>query len=200
MAGKQNLEYNRMQPPFFFGYGSLVNRATHDYPDAKPARLVGWCRAWVHTVARPVAYLSVIRDPHRTIDGLVAEVPGGDWGALDLREHAYSRHLVTADLHDVPPVQAAVYAVPLDASQPPQATHPILLSYLDVVVQGFLREFGPKGALDFFATTTGWDAPILNDRAAPLYPRAQILTPAEISVVDTALRKMDAKIMETGGS
>ncbi|MBL4918154.1 gamma-glutamylcyclotransferase family protein [Szabonella alba] len=181
--------------PHFFGYGSLVNRATHDYPAARPARLRGWRRVWVHTPARDLAFLSVRRDARAEIagaeiagaeiEGLVAEVPGADWSALDAREFAYARHPVMADLTSGAPLSAQVYAVPEADQQPASPAHPILLSYLDTVVQGFLREFGAAGAAAFFATTDGWDAPIRDDRAAPLYPRAQVLTDAERAVVDT---------------
>jgi hypothetical protein len=182
-------------PQHFFGYGSLVNRATHAYTDASPATLTGWRRVWVHTPARPLAYLSVERAPESTIAGLIAHVPGGDWAALDLREHAYTRHLDHATPLGAARQPIQVYAVPQDQAAPPQVAHPILLSYLDVVVQGFLAEFGPKGVADFFATTTGWDAPILNDRAAPRYPRAQRLTPSQTAVVDDRLEALGAKLM-----
>ena len=58
--------------PCFFGYGSLVNRATHDYPAATPAQLRGWRRTWVRTDIRDVVFLSVRPDPGSVIDGLVA--------------------------------------------------------------------------------------------------------------------------------
>ncbi len=169
----------------FFGYGSLVNRATHDYPGARPARLTGWRRVWVHTSLRPVAFLSV-HPGAGAIMGLLADVPGGNWAALDAREAAYARHAVTAE-GPAGPEDAQVYAVPAGSGQPPRGAHPILQSYLDCVVQGFLREFGPDGAADFFASTDGWDAPILNDRATPIYPRAQALTHDERAFVDAAL-------------
>ena len=41
-----------MNHPAFFGYGSLVNRATHDYRQAVPARLKGWRRVWRGTDLR----------------------------------------------------------------------------------------------------------------------------------------------------
>lgn len=173
----------------FFGYGSLVNRATHAYPQAHPAHLKGWRRVWVHTAARPVAYLSVMRDESCTIAGLAAHVPGGDWVALDEREAAYARHPAQALPIGRAPLEVQVYAVPQAAAARPQTAHPILLSYLDAVVQGFLREFGEEGVSDFFETTSGWDAPIRNDRETPLYPRAQRLSAAELSLVDTALAK-----------
>ncbi|QCO56665.1 gamma-glutamylcyclotransferase (plasmid) [Pseudorhodobacter turbinis] len=177
----------------FFGYGSLVNRATHSYPDAQAATLKGWRRTWIHTNTHPQSFLSVIRDPDCTIAGLVAHVPNGDWAALDTREIGYARHLDQAALGQTPhPIQ--VYAVPPKnraASDP----HPILLSYIDVVIQGFLAEYGPQGAVDFFDTTTGWHTPILNDRDAPIYPRAQLLTAEETALVDESLREIGARII-----
>ncbi|SEM78602.1 ChaC-like protein [Pseudorhodobacter antarcticus] len=169
----------------FFGYGSLVNRATHSYPNARPATLRGWRRAWVHTPDLTRSFLSVIPDPTCTIMGLVAEVPGGDWSALDLREQGYTRSPDHAMVGDHPhPIQ--VYAVP--GGNPPSDHAPILLSYLDAVIQGFLIEYGHQGTSHFFSTTTGWNAPILDDRAAPQYPRAQRLSDAELAVVDAGLR------------
>jgi hypothetical protein len=179
-------------PQHFFGYGSLVNRATHAYPNATRASLSGWRRTWVHTAVRPLAFLSVEPAPDTTIQGLIAHVPGGDWAALDAREHGYTRHLTEARLTCNTPHGVQVYAVPQrDAGRPAKA-HPILLSYIDVVVQGFLTEFGPQGVTDFFATTNGWEAPILNDRTAPQYPRAQVLTKAELALVDEGLAGVGA--------
>lgn len=182
--------------PYFFGYGSLVNRATHAYPMPRPARLTGWARTWKHTALRPVAFLTAVRDPSSTIDGLIAPVPGGDWMALDAREWAYERLLTTDVVHDLPgSVEIAVYAVPNTHQASPDIAHPILLSYLDVVVQGYLREFGRDGVGRFFSTTHGWNAPILDDRPAPLYPRAQQLSVEETALVDSYLMQMDAQIV-----
>lgn len=175
-----------MENPAFFGYGSLVNRATHDYPGARPARLTGWRRVWLWTPARELAFLSVEPAPGVSIDGLLAEVPGGDWAALDLREAAYARHPVTVDA--LPGQRAVqVYAVPQTGQGQPA---PILLSYLDVVVQGFAREWGLDGVARFFATTTGWQGGVIDDRAAPRYPRAQVLTGAEHALTDAGLAKL----------
>lgn len=182
----------------FFGYGSLVNRATHDYPGVVPARLHGWRRAWVHVAVRPVAFLSVAPCPDTEIDGILAEVPRGDWAALDAREFAYARHPVLPT-GEAGPISAQVYAVPQPDGQAPSERFPILLSYLDAVVQGFLREWGEKGAARFFATTSGWEAPVLDDRAAPRYPRAQTLSKAETALVNDALRDLGARILRPAG-
>lgn len=183
--------------PYFFGYGSLVNRATHDFTDPHPARLRGWCRAWRHTDLRPVAFLTAIPAPDIEIEGLVAHVPGGDWDALDQREWAYDRVSATQSVsHPVrTQIDIAVYAVPESRHTAPTNRHPILLSYLDVVIQGYLREFGESGADRFFATTTGWDSPILDDRSAPRYPRHQKLTSDQTAFVNDRLATLRVRIV-----
>ncbi|MEM8653972.1 MAG: gamma-glutamylcyclotransferase family protein [Pseudomonadota bacterium] len=176
--------------PWFFGYGSLVNRATHSYPQAQHATLQGWRRLWVRTALRDVVFLSVHAAPGNSIDGLIASVPGANWGALDLREAGYDRIDATdAVSHASQATDIAVYQVPPHAHRQ-GGDHHILLSYLDVVVQGFLHEFGIAGAEHFFATTDGWDTPVHDDRGAPLYPRAQVLTAEERAVTDRLLAQV----------
>ncbi|QPM90971.1 gamma-glutamylcyclotransferase family protein [Pseudooceanicola algae] len=185
------------QDPFFFGYGSLVNRRTHVYGQARPARAQGWRRIWRHTALRPVAILTAIPAPETEIEGLVAAVPGADWAALDARECDYDRVLTFDIAHGLtPPPEVAIYTIP--ETKHPRAAEPtvILLSYLDVVVQGYLDEFGEAGVDRFFATTDGWDAPILNDRAAPTYPRAQLLAPTETGLVDHYLKALGSEVRQ----
>lgn len=174
--------------PCFFGYGSLVNRATHSYAQASRARLDGWRRKWVHTQDRGISFLTVVTDPTSTIDGLIAEVPDADWIALDEREYGYARITSGEAISHPrdPATQISHYAVPKETWV--QSTeNQILMSYLDVVVQGYLREFGAGGVANFFATTDGWDTPVLNDRSAPRYPRDQTLTAQETALVDQHL-------------
>jgi hypothetical protein len=68
----------------------------------------------------------------------------------------------------------------------------ILLSYLDVVVQGFFREYGAEGVQRFFDTTDGWEVPVLNDRGNPRYPRHRTLTAEETALVDDHLARLPA--------
>ncbi|PWJ10935.1 gamma-glutamylcyclotransferase family protein [Jannaschia seohaensis] len=168
----------------FFGYGSLVNLATHDYPGARPVKVRGWARAWRHTALREVAFLTAVPQDGAELDGVVAQVPGGDWDALDLREAAYLRLVL--------PEGPSIYHIPEGHHAPASRAHPVLLSYLDTVVQGYLQLFGQDGVDRFFATTQGWDAPIRDDRAAPVYPRAQGLTAEETALVDRKLREIGA--------
>ena len=166
-----------------FGYGSLVNRDTHAMGGV-PMTVRGWRRAWRHTTARPVAFLTAVRDAASTIEGLAADVPGGDWAALDRREAAYVR---------VPlPEGPSIYHI-VAGHAAPTVRHPVLLSYVDTVVQGHLRLFGERGVARFFETTDGWDAPIRDDRAAPLYPRATALSDGERALVDRWLARVGAR-------
>ena len=179
-----------MNDPAFFGYGSLVNLATHDYDDPRPATLHGWRRIWRRTHLRKAAFLSVERHSNCALHGVVARVPGSDWAALDAREAAYARHDVSETVrHDGRDAPTAVYQVrPEHVSQ--DHDHPILLSYLDVVVQGYLQVYGMDGVVHFFETTDGWDAPIFDDRANPIYPRHQALLEKERALVDAQLAAM----------
>jgi len=176
-----------MSDPAFFGYGSLVNLATHDYGDPRPAVLHGWRRIWRQTHLRKAAYLSVTPCPETTLHGVIARVPRANWVALDQREAAYQRHDVSLDIrHAGPAAPTAVYQVrPEHVAD--AADHPILLSYIDVVVQGYLHMHGREGVAHFFETTDGWDTPILNDRANPIYPRHQSLSAQERAIVDDHL-------------
>ncbi|MFQ6552963.1 gamma-glutamylcyclotransferase family protein [Aestuariibius insulae] len=176
--------------PRFFGYGSLVNTRTHSYPDPRKARLDGWRREWRSTDHHPYAFLSAHPSEGTALDGLTADVPNHDWAALDAREAGYERQDVTGRITGGHPeaTQIAVYQVTTPAGP---EFKPILLSYLDVVVQGYLATFGEAGVADFFATTDRWETGLLDDRAAPLYPRAQTLTSTERDHVDAALARLD---------
>lgn len=169
-------------PRRFFGYGSLVNAATHSYADVTPASVSGWRRQWVQSNAREVAFLSVTPDPLSRIDGVIADVGDIGWDALDAREAAYDR-LALPEPH----AGVQIYRASPRHVGPAALGQPILLSYLDVVVQGFLRLYGEDGVRGFFRTTTGWETPVLDDRDAPIYPRAQPLNRQERDLVDAHL-------------
>ena len=186
-----------MRNPFFFGYGSLVNRQTHAFDNAHPASVRGWRRAWRRSPLRDLSFLTVIPDAGTELLGLIAEVPGADWAALDERESAYARNHVSPHVtHDLTgELDIAIYAIPDGHHDRPEAENPVLLSYIDTVVQGFMAEYGAGGAAHFFDTTDGWDAaPVLNDRAAPVYSRHRT-TETAMAVVDDHLARVRAKIV-----
>ncbi|WP_341872006.1 gamma-glutamylcyclotransferase family protein [Roseivivax isoporae] len=167
-----------------------MNLRTHDHAPAHLARARGWRREWRALPEGDHAFLTAVPDAGAEIEGVIAPVPGGDWRALDLREAFYDRLDATEVVHhDGPAAAIAIYAVPETRAPraPGRRTAPILLSYLDVVLQGYLDMFGEAGAARFFDTTEGWETPVLDDRAAPLYPRAQVLPASLRGWIDKAL-------------
>ena len=180
----------------FFGYGSLVNVATHDYPNTRRATVQGWQRHWVPSNRRDVAFLSVRPASDSAISGLIADVAPLSWGDLDQREQAYTRRHLTAQEYPHSGTQRIqIYRANPDFIAPHAAEKHVLLSYLDCVVQGFLREFGEEGVNDFFKTTTGWEVKIRDDRHNPIYPRAQILSSAETSLTDAYIKKLSIEVV-----
>lgn len=178
----------------FFGYGSLVNAATHAFEDAHIATLSGWRRHWVQTGLRRAAFLSASRVPGAEISGMIAHVPPIGWATLDARERAYDRHPVADAVRHSGPPDAAIVVYSVAPENRQHGDHPILLSYLDVVVQGYLNVFGETGASDFFKSTDGWEAGVLDDRAQPIYPRHQRLSPSERGFVDDQLAQRGIRV------
>lgn len=158
-----------------FGYGSLVNRETHNYENCEHSALKNWRRRWSHRVAGPNSNTSLSIEQHSgsEIMGLLAWVSGDQIPYLDKRESGYSKRVVEPILASKTsaPVATAITYVSVE-SQDGNAHSPILQSYLDAVLKGFLTEFGESGVRQFVETTAGWHTPILNDRHAPLYPRS----------------------------
>lgn len=187
-----------MQRTHVFGYGSLVNRRTHCYKDTVPVRINGWQRAWRATHVRRLSFLTAIPTPGHALPGLIAAVPNTDWAALDAREGAYRMHPISTAGDHMPDPSAAVaiYAVPQGSHTAPTPENPVLLSYVDTVVQGYLVEFGIEGAEDFFMNTDGWaDLQVIDDRASPIYGRHQVLTDTERGVVDDGLHRARARVI-----
>ncbi len=186
-----------MTEQFIFGYGSLVNTATHDYGQAHVAELNGWRRVWHYTTLRDLAYLSAIPDPESTIKGVVLQAPALD-AKLEEREQAYVRHpvshAITHSAKTAPDI--SVFAIPPKVHRPRHTNSALLLSYIDVVVQGYMREFGETGVQGFFETTHGWGAPILDDRTNPIYPRHQRLSKQETELTDHYLNTLSSVVKQ----
>lgn len=184
----------------YFGYGSLVNRDTRP-PDepAACARLHGWHRVWGHrsggSAARaPSCSLTIdpdagIRtigvaandagrdgDARGGIDGVVVSLPIEALAVLDARESGYERLTLPATDFELPEGLGAdevhVYRSLPENRLPATPAQPILQTYVDCVLAGYLRVYGEGGLDAFLSSTNGWEGAIENDRAAPRYPRA----------------------------
>jgi|APThiThiocy_cv2_1041547.scaffolds.fasta_scaffold00163_136 hypothetical protein len=177
----------------YFGYGSLVNRATlrTDIVDMVPARLVGWRRCWrprPDMPGFPAALLTVRREPGACCDGVLILDRAENLASVDAREARYRRiPLSDAELEFPRALGAdvATYVYEADPDLPPHREPPLILqSYLDAVMQGFLHMHGEEGLRRFFVETEGFETPMLIDRATPAYPRAVALSAAEAALFD----------------
>lgn len=186
----------------FFGFGSLVNTATHKYVAITPARISGWSRVWVNNDLYDHAFLSVVPSANCSIQGLMAEVPGDDWLELDLREVGYSRRVLAAAdwcleiTEEGGPLTVDVAAQTLQdvqmyqdvAGKPAtQGGKSILWSYLETVLYGYYQWFGAHGVHRFIDSTDSW-VNILDDRMSPQYPR---YVPAKGAAVKAVIPAMD---------
>jgi hypothetical protein len=166
----------------FFGYGSLVNLQTHKYLNPYPTEIEGWRREWVSSSIHNIAFLSVTPCKFTILQGMRASTESIGWQALDLRETGYKRHDLTQ------------YDMQMYIGDPAyidkNIKKPILLSYLDCVIQGFYQHFGREGVAAFFQTTNNWDHPILDDRNSPQYPRSTILSEKELNLVNKHLENL----------
>ncbi len=183
----------------YFGYGSLVNRATHqaDIVDFTRACLKGFRRQWL---PRPkskfghVALLSVVRDAECEINGLVVLDHPHNLPMLDSREIRYDRVEVDRQFLTLPNAAENGFSAgqaPLfiyEAKTLPQFEDGekcrILRSYLDAVMQGYHNKFGQDGLQHFIATTTNFEIGIREDRHAPVYTRPVATSHSERSLFD----------------
>lgn len=198
----------------YFGYGSLVNRATlrTQVVGAAPARLSGWRRFWrprpdmgeatrggpdaahPETTRPSAALLTAGPSASACIDGLLVFDLVENLPAVDRRERLYHRREISMESFsfrdNAPGVDCPVYIYEAMADRPATAASPsILRSYLDAVMQGFLREFGVEGVHRFVAETDAFDTPIHEDRHAPVYPRPVELSVEEIELFALSLER-----------
>lgn len=180
----------------YFGYGSLVNRATHRTAvlHAVPARLKGWRRLWrprPDMPGFPAALLSIRPEPMAFCDGLVVLDRAENLAAVDAREARYRRVAIDAgSLETATPLPDGLplYLYVAQTDVPPHPEPPkILRSYLDAVLQGFLAEHGEAGVRRFLAETEGFSTPVHDDRSLPVYPRAVELAAHEAALFETLL-------------
>ncbi|MCP4319395.1 MAG: gamma-glutamylcyclotransferase [Hyphomicrobiales bacterium] len=192
----------------YFGYGSLVNRDTlsTDYVDARPVRLHGWRRCWRPRMRGdrigahlPTSLLSARKVPGSVIDGLLVFDRLSNLPSVDEREFTYDRIAVPYERLEVIDGQKTdcdvyVYEAQSNgASHDPE--HPILQSYLDAVLQGFLREFGRRGVHGFLETTDGFERTVHTDRHDPVYPRAVRLAEEERQFFDAVLAEYGTRFV-----
>lgn len=182
----------------YFGYGSLVNDSTRNINSRSiPGRLEGFVREWrirSKDQLQNVCSLTAKPSIDNSIDGVLVFEHSSGLEAVDRREANYDRLdfpvLQFSSSSVLPESQAAyIYQAKSARYDWGDEDHPILQSYIDAVMQGFLDQFGEQGAFRFVQETDGWDAPILDDRNKPIYPRSITLSPTEKLIIDQALNE-----------
>jgi hypothetical protein len=174
---------------YLFGYGSLINaesRArTGDSGQALPVRVAGLQRGWNFAVrSRGLTAVGVTWQSQAQCNGVLVAVSASELPKFDARERGYERLPVPPQavtvLSDaaVPVGNLWVYAVP--RPQPASTACPIVQSYVDIILLGCL-DLGQGFAHEFIDTTSGWEAPWVDDRQQPAYQRAM----AHVSEADT---------------
>lgn len=160
-----------------FGYGSLVNaesrKRTGDTMFVCSARVKGLKRAWnVH--ASKMTALGVIEDTDAICNGVIVSVSDEGLVKFDEREKYYSRIELKREnieiIEEGKISDGPVWVYVTSNPESSDALHPIVQSYVDVVLTGFLS-FGDIFAEEFMKTTSGWNH-IVDDRKGPIYPRA----------------------------
>jgi len=184
----------------YFGYGSLVNRATRPVgEDCVNAVLSGWHRVWNHRVEGAASVragctsLSIEPRPG-SIAGVIVPLPARMLVELDARESGYDRLALRAadftiddGLELSPDATVFAYRSRLANRRDPQPGYPVLQTYVDCVMAGYQQRFGEQGLQAFLDSTRGWQGVRRDDRIAPDYPRAVKLDAERLAHFDAIL-------------
>lgn len=190
----------------YFGYGSLVNADTvPENAELVPGRLSGWirewrvCGKWENGQGR--CALSVRRHAGSEIWGVMTREAKARLNDLEKRESRYEKvgAISSAFRCDAEQKQGPEDLFLFRASAEHERwgceQHPILQSYLDCVLAGFDRIWGPAGIDHFLNTTDGWHVPVLQDRNKPHYPRAIRLEREVRRRIDERLEAMELTVI-----
>ena len=185
----------------YFGYGSLVNENTlrTKYIASIPAELKHWQRMWdiptgVDFGAETVSLLTARPSKSHMTKGVIVFDLAKNLPDVDKREHNYDRRTIQHEDIDIDDefrdldCDFFVYEAHKH-DNPPADNPPILQSYLDAVLQGFLNIYGETGVENFVASTANFHTPILQDRDTPRYPRSVSLSHRERELIDYFLRQ-----------
>ncbi len=171
---------------FIFGYGSLINSisrtVTGETGSAVAVKIDGVSRYWSRISEDfGMSSVVVVKDPQGQCNGVLVEVPESELASFDERERGYQRVLINASdvsfyeqsiALDTQGGAVNIWLYQAEKVVLPCANHPVVFSYLDVILSGCL-EYSNGFCEDFVNLTQGWQHAMLNDRLAPRYPRVQ---------------------------
>lgn len=190
----------------YFGYGSLVNKATlrTRFLAIRRAEVLGWRRFWLPRDPPLAAFLSVRPEPGHPTQGVVVYDLAENLPLVDEREAGYRRVSVAAEavtVEGAPDVSVPLFLY--EALRPEETAAEagsfLLQSYLDAVLQGFRALYGEAGLRRFVSETDGFETEIVADRAEPRYPRFVTLAEGEGELFDRLLTERGARFIDSAG-
>ena len=185
----------------YFAYGSLVNRYTRaPHTEARPVRLAGWVRQWRHCIETPngkVCALTVVPRADSELDGVLVVDHREALAEVDRREVGYRREAISGVLPEAGiadnSVETYIYVSNSESLRWGSEEYPIWLSYLECALAGYIDVWERAGAERFMSSTEGWQTPVLDDRAAPKYPRAVALDKPTQEIIDGLLKEHEIR-------
>jgi len=194
---------------FIIGYGSLMNVASRNLTgstgDSFPMLLGGYRREWgvpVNALGKPTHGWTAmaVAESHQSRIAVVAmEVDESALILFDARERGYRRIAVPAsqcervDGKGIDAITFFMY-VPEISVKPPTLTHPIALTYIDVIASGALQ-VAPQFAQNFFEECEGWTI-VLDDRANPQYESAVKVSDEHRTYIDAQLKRLNVRMLQ----
>jgi hypothetical protein len=168
----------------YFGYGSLVNELTwlqteRRHAERYPVEIENWAREWGHCVdtpSGPMCVLTAVERAGSRIQGILIRCDAADLAQIDAREDGYDRielprRHVLSPVSDLPE-KVYIYKSRAPHYRPGGVDFPIWFSYIEAVLHGFLSVFKTEGVDAFIRSTSGWAAPVIDDRDNPQYRRS----------------------------
>ena len=155
-------------------------------------------RSWQIHIEDPRATgVGITRRDNFQCNGVLVEVDEEILKEYDEREltHAYTKEQIPHD--DIKTlngksIEGKIFGYFIDQHLPPSPEYPILQSYVDVILQGCL-EIDFEFARQFIHDTKHWQY-LVNDRKAPLYPRA--CTDCNFDEIDQLLKDELPEVIE----
>jgi hypothetical protein len=148
----------------------------------------------------PAALLTVFPEQGAGVDGLLVFDEAANLPSIDQREARYERREISSgelEIFGEIPATCALFVYEAITHLPVHREEPkILQSYLDAVLQGFLREHGREGVERFVRETRNFHIAVKKDRDKPNYPRAISLAEEEIAYFDALLQSAGVTFVE----
>jgi hypothetical protein len=190
---------------YLFGYGSLVDQVSRVSGCIWPVQLIGFTRAWRHCIDTQwgkVCALTIVPNGSAEVTGVLIPVNPAELVELDEREIGYIRRSVGRDdvigksFSSSEPMKVFTYFSERRHLRPGCLEYPIWKSYVEYILARYIELFGKNASRAFIQETIGWEAPMLDDRLCPKYPRAEPLSAQMRTIIDESLAT--AGVSESG--